>query len=194
MKKNWWKLLVVAALVVAVALVVASKSKSPEISTSAIPPIDNKITEKTPAVPEPAVKPAKKPEEPKPIVAQESSTDKAPAEVEAPKPKPKPPVKAAPKQLPKMLELGADKCIPCKMMKPVMAELEKEYKGKLAIEFIDVWENKGAGEKYGIRFIPTQIFFDANGKEFFRHQGFFPKEEILKTFKDHDINLDTGSN
>lgn len=78
-----------------------------------------------------------------------------------------------------MVDLGAGKCIPCKMMAPIMAELEKEYKGKAAILFIDVWENPSAGNKYGIQIIPTQIFYDANGKEVLRHQGFLEKAAIV---------------
>jgi len=75
------------------------------------------------------------------------------------------------------------------MMAPILEELAKEYKGKLKVEFIDVWENPGAGEKYGIRVIPTQIFFDRNGEEFFRHEGFYSKEDILRKFKDQGIDL-----
>lgn len=95
----------------------------------------------------------------------------------------------APKKLPRLVDLGATKCIPCKMMAPILEQLGKEYKGKLKVEFIDVWENRSAGEKYKINSIPTQIFYDANGKEFYRHVGFFPKEDILAKFKEHKINL-----
>ena len=91
--------------------------------------------------------------------------------------------------MPKLVDLGATKCIPSKMMAPLLEELKKEYKGKLVVVFIDVWENRGEAEKYGIQSIPTQIFYDENGKEFFRHEGFFPKEDILKTFKDNGIKL-----
>src|SRR3990172_2129478 len=61
------------------------------------------------------------------------------------------------KGLPRMVDLGADKCIPCKMMAPILEELKKEYAGRLTVEFIDVWEHRGAGDVYGIRSIPTQI-------------------------------------
>jgi len=100
----------------------------------------------------------------------------------------KQPQKASQK-LPRLLDLGATKCIPCKMMAPILEQLGKEYKGKLKVDFIDVWENRSAGEKYKISSIPTQIFYDANGKEFYRHIGFFPKEDILAKFKEHKINL-----
>ena len=78
-----------------------------------------------------------------------------------------------------MVDLGAKKCIPCKMMAPIMEELEKEYKGRAAIIFIDVWENPDAGRKYGIDLIPTQIFYDAKGKEVLRHKGFYGKDAII---------------
>ncbi len=78
-----------------------------------------------------------------------------------------------------MVDLGAKKCIPCKMMAPIMEELEKEYKDRVAIVFIDVWENPDAGKEFGIRTIPTQIFYDADGKEILRHEGFFEKEAII---------------
>lgn len=78
-----------------------------------------------------------------------------------------------------MVDIGAKACIPCKMMAPIMEELEKEYKDKAAIVFIDVWENPGAGDKYGIQVIPTQIFYDAQGKEMSRHKGFMDKAAIV---------------
>ena len=91
--------------------------------------------------------------------------------------------------LPKMLDLGAGKCIPCKMMFPVLDELKKEYTGKLEVEFIDVWKNPDAGKQYGIEVIPTQIFFDASGKELFRHIGFFAKDDILAKWKELGVDL-----
>jgi len=86
-----------------------------------------------------------------------------------------PPVSA----LPRLVDLGADKCIPCKMMAPILDELKDTYAGKLEVEFIDVWKNETAGQEYGIQMIPTQIFFSPDGEELFRHEGFFSREEIL---------------
>ncbi|MCE5322043.1 thioredoxin family protein [bacterium] len=102
---------------------------------------------------------------------------------------PKPPAKPAAKQLPKLLDLGATKCIPCKMMVPVLDDLKKEYKGQLEVQFIDVWKDQSAAKKYKIQSIPTQIFFDAKGKEIYRHTGFISKDDIVKAFKDHGIKL-----
>ncbi len=92
---------------------------------------------------------------------------------------------AEPKPLPKLVDLGAGKCIPCKMMAPILEGLRGEYEGRFDVIFIDVWENKLAGEQYGIRVIPTQIFFDAAGNELFRHEGFYSKEDILATWKEY---------
>ncbi|MFC1634091.1 thioredoxin family protein, partial [Planctomycetota bacterium] len=95
--------------------------------------------------------------------------------------------------LPRLVDLGADKCIPCKMMAPILDELKEEYAGRLKVEFIDVWKNPDAGNEYGIKLIPTQIFYGASGKELFRHEGFFSKEDILSKWKEFGIDLtDSG--
>jgi thioredoxin 1 len=81
-----------------------------------------------------------------------------------------------------LVDLGAKECIPCKMMAPILEELEKEYQGRAAVIFIDVWKNPEAGSKFGIRTIPTQIFYDAQGKEITRHEGFLDKQSIVYIF------------
>jgi len=91
--------------------------------------------------------------------------------------------------LPKLLDLGAGKCIPCKKMAPILEELKQEYAGSLEVLFIDVWQDSSAGEKYGIESIPTQIFYDASGKERFRHEGFFSKEDILAKWRELGVEL-----
>ncbi|MDA3871188.1 MAG: thioredoxin family protein [Candidatus Marinimicrobia bacterium] len=80
------------------------------------------------------------------------------------------------------IELGSLNCIPCKMMQPIMKEIEEEFSETVKVVFYDVWtkEGKKYGQQYGIKLIPTQVFLDENGEEFFRHQGFFKKEEIKK--------------
>lgn len=82
------------------------------------------------------------------------------------------------------MELGAATCIPCKMMVPVMEELAKELQGKLDVQFVDVNKKGDLAEKYKIFAIPTQIFFDKKGKELFRHEGFYPKADILAKLKE----------
>lgn len=94
-------------------------------------------------------------------------------------------------KLPRLVDLGAHSCVPCKMMAPILEELKKEYAGVFKTEFIDVWQNQEPARRYGIRVIPTQIFFDAEGKELFRHEGYFGKEDILQTWRKHGIAVST---
>ena len=86
--------------------------------------------------------------------------------------------------LPRLLELGADTCIPCKQMAPIIEELKTAYAGQLRVDFIDVKKNEGASEAYDVRLIPLQIFFDAEGQELFRHEGFYAKDDILAKWKE----------
>lgn len=89
---------------------------------------------------------------------------------------------AVAKKMPRVVDLGADKCIPCKQLAPILEELKKEYAGRVSVEFIDVWKNPKAGEPYKISVIPTQVFFDADGKEVWRHVGFMPKADFVAKF------------
>ena len=84
---------------------------------------------------------------------------------------------------PTVIDLGARTCFSCKKMAPILEGLSKEYKGKANVLFIDVHEDSAAAERFKIRMIPTQIFFDAKGKEVNRHIGFMDKTDILKEFK-----------
>ena len=81
-----------------------------------------------------------------------------------------------------MVDIGAHSCIPCKMMMPIIEKLSKEYEGRVAIAFIDVWENNDEAPKYGVRTIPTQIFYDAEGNETYRHEGFLGEKDIVSKF------------
>jgi len=83
------------------------------------------------------------------------------------------------------VELGSVRCIPCKMMQPIMKDIEKDYAGQVKVVFYDVWTPAGEpfAQSFKIRVIPTQIFLDKEGKEYFRHEGFFPKEELVKILK-----------
>ena len=78
-----------------------------------------------------------------------------------------------------MLDLGAKKCIPCKMMAPIMVKLEKAYKEKANIVFIDVWEHRDQAPRFKIKSIPTQIFFNEKGEEMYRHVGFLDEKAIV---------------
>jgi len=91
--------------------------------------------------------------------------------------------------IPRLVDFGADKCIPCKAMAPILVALRAEYAGRLQVDFIDVWKNPRAGDPYNIFAIPTQIFFDGNGKELTRHEGFISKQDILDTWKRFGVEL-----
>ncbi len=84
-----------------------------------------------------------------------------------------------------VVEIGAASCIPCKAMQPIMKAVAEEYKGQVKVVFHDVWTEKGKADaaKYNIRVIPTQVFLDKNGKEYFRHEGYFPKDDVVRVIK-----------
>ncbi|MFO7913957.1 MAG: thioredoxin family protein [Desulfotignum sp.] len=79
-----------------------------------------------------------------------------------------------------MIDLGATECIPCKMMAPILEKLEKAYRDRAVIAFIDVWKHRDQAPRFGIRAIPTQVFFDPDGKEVYRHQGFMSEDAIVE--------------
>ena len=83
------------------------------------------------------------------------------------------------------VELGSVKCIPCKKMQPIMDAIKNEYEGQVKVVFHDVWSREGRpyAEKYKIRLIPTQVFLDSNGKEYFRHEGYLSKNELVRILK-----------
>jgi len=78
-----------------------------------------------------------------------------------------------------MVDLGAKKCVPCKMMAPIMEKVEKDYQGRAVIHFFDVWEDREPATRFGIQGIPTQIFFDKDAKEVYRHVGFMSEADIV---------------
>jgi len=82
-----------------------------------------------------------------------------------------------------MVDLGAKSCVPCKMMAPILEKLEKDYKGRAAIVFLDVWKEPDQAKRFGIKVIPTQIFYDKQGNEVLRHTGFMGEEAIVAQLK-----------
>lgn len=88
------------------------------------------------------------------------------------------------------LEIGAESCIPCRMMKPIMKDIAEEYPGVVKVVFHDLYKDRSIGQQYGIRVMPTQVFLDARGKEFFRHEGFYPKDEMKAMLDKHLASLD----
>lgn len=91
--------------------------------------------------------------------------------------------------IPRLLDLGSKGCTACTMMEPVLDELRAKYPGKLQVDFIDVWEHQQVARDYGIEIIPVQIFFDENGTELHRHQGFISVEDIVAKFKELGIEF-----
>ncbi len=83
------------------------------------------------------------------------------------------------------VEIGSVNCIPCKAMQPIMKAVEEEYKGQVKVVFHDVWTSKGKADaaKYNIRVIPTQVFLDKDGKEYFRHEGYYPKIDVVRVLQ-----------
>jgi thioredoxin 1 len=98
------------------------------------------------------------------------------------------------KPLVTFVELGSVKCIPCRQMQPVMKAVEEKYGKQVNVVFYDVWKDdqREYAEKYGIKVIPTQVFLDKEGKEFFRHEGFFPEAEIDKLLQKRGLNARSG--
>jgi thioredoxin 1 len=85
---------------------------------------------------------------------------------------------------PTIIDFGAGFCIPCKKMKPILESLDREYRGRANVVFVDINEEQGIGDKYRVQMIPTQVFYDGKGKEVTRHIGFMDKKEIVKVFKE----------
>ncbi len=164
------KIVIVAALAIVVGMVVVAKQDKSSPTTTAV--------KNAPCICAPADFP--------PVSSPESSAESS-KEIKEMKEEGQ-----AVEKLPRLVDLGASSCIPCKLMAPILEELKKEYAGTFNVEFIDVWKNPAAKKEYKIMLIPTQIFFDATGKELFRHEGFLSKEDILSKWKELNIDLEKG--
>ena len=88
---------------------------------------------------------------------------------------------------PTLADFGADGCQPCEMMTPILAELKKEYAGKMNVVFVHVRKEPVLGARFGVASIPVQVFYDKTGKEVFRHVGFFPKDQIVAKFAEMGV-------
>jgi thioredoxin 1 len=95
----------------------------------------------------------------------------------------------APAQIPRLVDVGAGKCIPCKAMAPILDQLRVEYAGRLEVTFVDVWKNPDQAAPYGVHMIPTQIFYAADGRELARHRGFMSRDDILAQWKALGVEL-----
>ena len=85
--------------------------------------------------------------------------------------------------IPVLLDLGADKCVPCKAMAPILEEMKETFAGQLDVQFIDVWKDAAAASEHKVKIIPTQIFFNEDGKEIYRHVGFMDEKAIINQLK-----------
>ena len=96
-------------------------------------------------------------------------------------------------QLITFIELGSVKCVPCRMMQPVMKNIEGKYGSQIKIVFYDIWkeDQKKYAQEYDIQVIPTQVFLDKNGKEVFRHEGYFPESEIDTLLAKHGLKANS---
>ena len=91
--------------------------------------------------------------------------------------------------LPRLVSVGAGKCIPCRAMAPIRAELREEYAGGLVVDFYDLWKDPAVGDHFNVHMIPTLIYYDAGGRELGRQVGYTPKPEILKAFSRWGVRL-----
>jgi thioredoxin 1 len=123
-----------------------------------------------------------------PIAPAAPAPEPAPASI-APAPKPA----STPATLPRLVDVGAGTCIPCKMMAPILDELGREYAGVFKVDVYDLRQDRAAATQYSVRVIPTQVFFDAAGRELFRHEGFFAKEDILAKWRELGVKLPAPS-
>ncbi|HEY6000673.1 MAG TPA: thioredoxin family protein [bacterium] len=175
--KTGAKLATVALLAVAVAATFALRSgKRAEYVARPEP-----VAVQTPQAPGGSAPPAS------PAPGQEAASPVAAAPVRANPPAGTPPVATAAR--PRILELGSMRCQACLEMAKVLHALRASQGTKLRVDFIDVFEEPAAAERYNIALIPTQILFDAAGKEIFRHQGFFSHDDILATFRQLGVQL-----
>ena len=140
--------------------------ETPAEPVDTIEPVDTAAVAGEPAPAEPEPKP-------EPAVAPEP----------APEPPPPPPPPPRPKALPRMWAFGADRCIPCVQMRPFLTELVDEYAGRVEVKRLDVYQDRQEASQARIQMIPTQIFYDSEGKEVFRHVGFYEKDSIIAKFR-----------
>ena len=85
---------------------------------------------------------------------------------------------------PVLVDFGANSCIPCRQLRPILKEINKEYSGKASILVIDVYKYQDLARQYKIQLIPTLVFFDSKGKEVFRHVGVLDKDKIIAKLKE----------
>ena len=179
--KSAWKIAVVALLVAGVAATVALRERKRSGGAPPVPAVDATPSRSpSPAVvAAPAAEPAAMPV-PAPQPGQPATAPAGGAAFAGP---------GAPLGRPRLVELGSVRCNACKEMMKVLDALRASQGKRLQVDFIDVFENPAMGDQFGLKMIPTQILYDAQGKELFRHIGFFSHDEILAKFREHGVKL-----
>ncbi len=86
--------------------------------------------------------------------------------------------------LPVLMEFGMGRCIPCRQMKPILESLAREYVGQLTVQVVEIDSEPGLTRRYRVMLIPTQVFLDANGREVYRHLGFYPKDDLVAKLRE----------
>ncbi len=97
---------------------------------------------------------------------------------------------SATQKIPKLVDVGADKCIPCIKMAPILDQLREDFHGEMDVVFVDVWKFREEAARYSVQMIPTQIFYAADGRELYRHTGFYGREEILGKWRELGYNFE----
>lgn len=98
-------------------------------------------------------------------------------------------VASAARPVPRLLDLGANRCVPCQAMAPILEQLRADYAGRMDVVFIDVWQRPEEAQRHRIHMIPTQIFYAADGRELARHEGFIDREGILSAWAKLGVSL-----
>ena len=162
---GYWKASVLVILATAVMIVLAMKNRGPDVCSISNPDIPGR-----------GCSAAAAPTEEKFLSAEPNdvTTDKIAVKQAEP--------------VIKFLELGSVSCVPCKMMEPVLEELKEQYKGQVVVEFVDIVENPMVCNAFRVRVMPTQVIMGADGQELFRHEGFFPKNEIVRKLTELGVN------
>jgi thioredoxin 1 len=195
--RNLWKALIVILLVVAIGVALAGKRKGRHAVGAAIPPMAQHPSAQAAS---PGSETAPAPASATTALPRAGSTRRAVSRRPQARPglaSTSPPGPAAsaqaeaakPKALPQLIEFGSHTCVPCQKMMPILDELRKDYAGRLEVTFYDVYQHRDKAMESRIRVIPTQLFIGPDGNEFYRHEGFFPKADILARFKEKGITL-----
>lgn len=91
---------------------------------------------------------------------------------------------------PVLLDIGGGECISCKAMKPVLEELNEQWQGKIIVKFVDYWKYPDLADQFNFSVIPTQFFYDEDGKLYKTHQGQITKDEVIEFFKEMGYSFD----